>query len=70
MSLSGNKQGRYLASALALAGIGAVAYGMIMQADEVFLGGIVCTIAAYALIRRRLRHSAGPSEKAGEDAGG
>jgi hypothetical protein len=40
---------------LAAAGVGAIVYGMVMQEDTVFVVGVVCTLAAYAFIRKRLR---------------
>ena len=48
---------RILITALCVIGIAAVGYGMIQDSDEVFVIGIVCVIAGYLLIRRKLKES-------------
>jgi hypothetical protein len=35
----------------------AVCYGMVMDNDPVFIGGIICIIAGYVLIRKALSNS-------------
>ena len=42
---------------LCLSGIISVGYGVIMDSDGVFVLGIVCVIAGYLLIRRKLKES-------------
>lgn len=64
MSSSGS---RYLSLALGVLGTVAVAYGMFMKEDAVFIGGIILVIAAYILIRRRLRRSIAASENRHEE---
>ena len=48
---------RILIIALCLSGIISVGYGMIMDSDGVFVLGIICVIAGYLLIRRKLKES-------------
>ena len=42
---------------LCLSGIISVGYGVIMDSDGVFVLGIICVIAGYLLIRRKLKES-------------
>ncbi|MBW1775067.1 MAG: hypothetical protein JRJ82_19610 [Deltaproteobacteria bacterium] len=42
---------------LCLSGIISVGYGVIMDSDGVFVLGIICVIAGYFLIRRKLKES-------------
>jgi len=40
---------------LCVIGLSAVGYGMIQDSDGVFVFGILCVIAGYLLIRRKLK---------------
>jgi|GEM_PF-4031648 uncharacterized membrane protein YdjX (TVP38/TMEM64 family) len=61
---------------ISAAGVGAVAYGMTAKDDIVFIAGVCCSVAAYLLVRKRLRESACKTEgkadpaKADADRGG
>ncbi|MFC1580305.1 hypothetical protein ACFL4N_05270 [Thermodesulfobacteriota bacterium] len=48
---------RIFVIALCIIGIISLAYGMVMDSDGVFVLGIVCVIAGYLLIRRKLKES-------------
>ena len=48
---------RILIIVLCLVGIVSVGYGMIVDSGGVFVLGIICVIAGYLLIRRKLKES-------------
>ena len=48
---------RVLTAALCILGVLSVGYGMIRDADGVFIFGILCVIGGYLLIRRKLKAS-------------
>ena len=42
---------------LCAVGLGGIFYGMVKDNDIVFVGGIICVIAGYLVIRKRLKDS-------------
>ena len=48
---------RIFITVLCFVGIISVGYGMVMDSDGVFVLGIICVIAGYLLIRRKLKES-------------
>jgi hypothetical protein len=57
MTSTRDSRNKILIAALCFLGILSVGYGMIRDADGVFIFGILCVIGGYLLIRRKLQES-------------